>query len=185
MHRILNRDQILTIPNLLSLLRFLMIPVIVWLYLGCREYYLTVAVVILSGVTDVLDGILARKLGQVSDFGKILDPVADKCTQGTLILCLTARYPLMWALIGLFLLKEIVMSAFGCFVLRRTHRVHSAKWHGKANTVILYAVLLLLIAHPAIPLPAVNGMILFCCVSCVFSFCLYALFYLRALSSEE
>lgn len=96
MHRIFKKDQILTIPNLLSVVRLLLIPVIVWLYCGKQEYTAAVVVILLSGITDIADGIIARKYHMVSDFGKILDPIADKLTQAAIILCLTYNYPLMW-----------------------------------------------------------------------------------------
>ena len=89
MHRILKKDQILTIPNLLSIIRLLMIPLIIWLYCEAQQYGLAVIVILLSGLTDIVDGFIARKYHMVSDFGKILDPAADKLTQAALILCLS------------------------------------------------------------------------------------------------
>ena len=80
----------------LSVVRLLLIPVIVWLYCGKQEYTAAVVVILLSGITDIADGIIARKYHMVSDFGKILDPIADKLTQAAIILCLTYNYPLMW-----------------------------------------------------------------------------------------
>ena len=91
MNRIFNKKDILTIPNLLSLLRLLMIPVIVWLYVKEKNYYAATGMVILSGATDIADGIIARKCNMVSDFGKILDPIADKLTQAALIICLSLK----------------------------------------------------------------------------------------------
>ena len=85
MHRLFKRDQILTIPNLLSVIRLLMIPVIVWLYCEKQDYIAAAAMIVLSGLTDIADGIIARKFNLVSDLGKILDPVADKLTQAALI----------------------------------------------------------------------------------------------------
>ena len=92
MHRIFRKDQVLTIPNLLSVIRLALIPLIVWLYIGKQEYSAAVAVILISGATDIIDGFIARKFNMVSDLGKILDPVADKLTQATVILCLTVKY---------------------------------------------------------------------------------------------
>ena len=69
MNRIFNKKDILTIPNLLSLVRLLMIPVIVWLYVKEKNYYAATAMVFASGITDIADGIIARKCNIVSDFG--------------------------------------------------------------------------------------------------------------------
>ena len=91
MNRIFNKKDILTIPNLLSLFRLLMIPVIVWLYVKEKNYYAAAAMVLISGATDIADGIIARKFNMISDFGKILDPMADKLTQGALIICLSFK----------------------------------------------------------------------------------------------
>ena len=86
MHRLFKKEQLFTIPNLLSLVRLALIPLIVWLYCVKHEYLWAVVVVVLSGVTDIVDGFIARKYHMVSDFGKILDPVADKLTQAALII---------------------------------------------------------------------------------------------------
>lgn len=94
MHRIFRKDQVLTIPNLLSVIRLALIPLIVWLYIGKQEYSAAVAVILISGATDIIDGFIARKFNMVSDLGKILDPVADKLTQATVILCLTVKLSL-------------------------------------------------------------------------------------------
>lgn len=185
MHRIFSKKQILTLPNLLSLLRLLMIPLILWLYLVRHAYFETVTVLLLSGITDVADGILARATDTVSDFGKILDPIADKCTQGALILCLGIRYPLMNLLIILFLLKETGQAILGLWALKKRDTVNSAKWYGKANTVLLYAVTTLLILFPNLRFGVANGLILLCCAACILSFVLYARFYFRFFKQKD
>ena len=86
MHRILRKDQIFTIPNLLSIIRLILIPIIVWLYCEKQNYNAAVAVIVVSGATDITDGFIARHFNMVSDFGKILDPVADKLTQAAVII---------------------------------------------------------------------------------------------------
>ena len=80
----LKKENILTIPNLLSLIRILLIPFIIWLYCAQKAYLCTIIVIALSGFTDIIDGKIARKFNMVSDVGKVLDPVADKLTQATL-----------------------------------------------------------------------------------------------------
>lgn len=181
MHRVFKKDQILTIPNLLSLLRLLMIPFIVWLYCFREDYTAAVLVIIISGVTDVVDGIIARKCGMVSDFGKILDPLADKLTQAALIICLATKYTLMIPLIIEFALREIIMMIFGYIVIKRTDNVNSSKWYGKATTVLLYMVFVVLIFFPAIPLWAANALIILCAAMILLSLALYSRFYLGIL----
>ena len=150
MHRIFRKDQVLTIPNLLSVIRLALIPLIVWLYIGKQECSAAVAVILISGATDIIDGFIARKFNMVSDLGKILDPVADKLTQATVILCLTVKYRWMRGLIVLFVVKEIIMAVLGYMAIQKKDVVNSAKWYGKLNTVVLYLVMTCLILFPSI-----------------------------------
>jgi len=177
MHRILSKKQILTIPNLLSLVRLLLIPVILWLYIGEQNNYAAIAVIALSGLTDIVDGRIARKFNMVSDFGKILDPIADKLTQGSLILCLTVTYEWMKWLIVLFVVKEVAMAVMGLLVIKHKDSVNSAQWHGKLSTALLYATMIVLILFPQLPLPVVNTLIIVCAFVIVMSLCLYTRFY--------
>lgn len=179
MHRVLKKEQILTIPNLLSLLRLLMIPLIIWLYCGAEQYSAAVVVIVLSGLTDVADGIIARKFNMVSDVGKILDPIADKLTQAALIICLTVKHKLMIPLIVEFGLREICMLVMGFITIRKQDSVNSAKWYGKLTTVVLYAVMMLLILFPGIPNGVADRMIITCGLVMLFSFVMYVRFYIR------
>lgn len=181
MSNLFRKDQLLTIPNLLSLLRLLMIPLIVWLYCGVQRYYAAFAVIVLSGLTDIADGLIARKFNMVSDFGKVFDPIADKLTQGALILCLSIEYPWMFALLALFALREICMITLGCIALKKTGSVNSAKWYGKAATFILYSVMVLLILFPNIPLWGAHILIAVCAASVLFSLIMYTSFYCKLL----
>ena len=83
--------KILTIPNLLSCLRLALIPCFVWAYLVRRDPRLTVALLLLSGLTDIADGFIARHYDMVSNLGKVLDPLADKLTQAAMLVCLTSQ----------------------------------------------------------------------------------------------
>lgn len=181
MHRLFKKKEILTVPNLLSLFRLALIPVIVWLYSKAKLYYAAAGVIVLSGLSDIVDGFIARRFNMVSDFGKILDPVADKLTQAALLFCLLSRYKLMWALIAVFAVREIVMIIMGLVTIKKSDEVNSAQWYGKVNTVVLYSVMMLLILFPSIPDAAANVMI---CVSgavIIMSLVLYARFYFKFL----
>lgn len=185
MHRVLKKDQILTIPNLLSVVRLALIPLIVWLYCGAQQYDIAVAVILLSGMTDVVDGYIARHWHMVSDFGKILDPMADKLTQAAIILCLLTKYPLMRWLIIFFVIKEMMMVIMGLLVIKKTDAVNSAKWYGKVNTVVLYAVMMLLILFPSLPDTVVNLLIVTCVCVIVASLGLYMRFYMKLLFEKK
>lgn len=135
------RDRIITIPNILSFFRLCLIPVIVWLYVVQGEPFWTAVVLTLSGITDIADGILARRCGMVSNFGKALDPIADKLTQITVLLCLVTRFPGMLLPLVLLTVKELLGMTLGLLIIRRTGTVHGAVWHGKLATVVLYGTM--------------------------------------------
>lgn len=137
------KNKIITIPNILSLVRLLLIPVILWLYLKEENYIATGIVLLVSGLTDIVDGFIARHFHMISDVGKVLDPFADKATQGVMLLCLLARFPLMWMPIIFLVLKESFMALSGFMVVRKCNIVLGANWHGKAATVILTATMAL------------------------------------------
>jgi len=176
MRRLFTKDQILTVPNLLSLVRLLLIPVIVWLFVGKKDYHGAAAIVILSGVTDIADGVIARRCNMVSDFGKLFDPVADKLTQAALLFCLIVRHPLMVMLLICFGIKEISTLLLGYRALKQ-NSVNCAQWYGKLNTVLLYAMAIILILFPGIPVAAANCMIVLCSGMSLVTAVLYARFY--------
>lgn len=181
MHRIFKKDEIVTIPNLLSVIRLALIPLILWLYIGVHDNYAAIIVIILSGITDIADGKIARKYNMVSDFGKILDPIADKFTQGSLVLCLTVKYEMMKYLVIFFIAKEIIMGVLGFFVVKNKDEVNGAKWHGKLNTVVLYTSMCLLILIPNMPITVANLLICVCAAVMLVSLCLYSYLYISIL----
>ena len=136
-----DKKKIITIPNLLSFFRLCLIPVIIWFYCVRGEPVWTAAVLTLSGITDIVDGYIARKFSMVSDLGKILDPVADKLTQICVLFCLLTHYPHIVFPLVLLVVKEIFAAISGILVIRKTGKVFGADWHGKATTVTLYALM--------------------------------------------
>lgn len=135
--------QILTIPNLLSVFRILLIPLIVWLYCGKQDYLLAAWVLLLSGATDIADGFIARRFHMVSDLGKVLDPIADKLTQCAMLICLLTRFPLMACPLAALVVKETMDGLMGLMVVKKTGIVCGAEWHGKAATCLLFAVMVI------------------------------------------
>ena len=185
MNRIFNKKDILTLPNLLSVLRILMIPVIVLLYLKEKNYYAATGMVILSGATDVADGIIARKCNMVSDFGKILDPIADKLTQVALIICLSLKYSKMLWLIILFAVKEFIMALLGYITIKCKDSVNSAKWYGKVSTFVLYASMIIMIFIPDLPIEIANALTLLCAAILSLSLFMYIRFYIKILCDRS
>ena len=133
----MRNKNIFTIPNILSMFRLLLLPVIVYTYMNQKDYVLSGTLLVISGVTDLLDGYIARTFNMMSDLGKILDPVADKATQAVVLLCLITRF--RWLVIPFIciLIKELFMSCIGMIVIKETGEVHGAVWHGKFATFML------------------------------------------------
>lgn len=138
------------IPNILSAMRIAMIPFFVWQMLVGNT---PVAGVILlaSGITDTLDGQLARRFNWVSDLGKILDPVADKLTQTAVSVCLIIRYTKLWFFFAVFIVKDLIMLLLGGYLTRGGVKIKGAKWFGKVATVVFYVVMILIVLFPSIP----------------------------------
>lgn len=161
-----------------------MIPIIVWLYLIEKNPYAAATVVILSGLTDVADGIIARKFNMISDFGKILDPIADKLTQVALIVSLSMTYEKMLWLVGLFIVKESIVSLLGYITLRNTDSVESAKWYGKLSTFVLYASIIVLILFPSMPAWTADTIIIFSSAVLCLSLVMYTRFFIKILCKQ-
>ncbi len=128
----------LTIPNGLSLVRLAMIPLMAS-YILNREQIRTTGFVLflLIWMTDALDGFIARTFDQVSDLGKVLDPLVDKIFQITTSVCLflVHRLPLWVPLI--MLAKELLLVLGGAILFRRRDVVVGAQWFGKLTTILL------------------------------------------------
>ena len=168
---IIRDKKIITIPNALSVFRIAIIPAIVY-YIN-KQYQLAFFYLLLSGVTDVLDGWIARKFHMTSDLGIVLDPVADKLTQGSILIALAKSTPWMTALCVLLLAKESVMVVFGLIVLRRTNKTYNARWHGKVSNGCIYSTLAAHIIWGNMPNIYSNGMIILCGAAMLLSLVLY------------
>ncbi len=158
------KHRIITIPNILSAFRLLLIPVIVWLYVFRQDYLWTTAVLALSGITDIVDGIIARKFHMISDFGKAFDPVADKLTQIAMLFCLVTRFKWMLLPLCVMIVKEILAGILGLLVIRRTGAVNGAVWHGKATTASLYSMMIIHLIWFNIP-GVISGILIGCCTA--------------------
>lgn len=177
--KIIKKNEIFTIPNILSMFRILLIPVIVWLYFVDENHYGMLGVIALSGLTDIVDGKIARKFNMISDFGKILDPIADKFTQGIIFICLTSEYTLLYWLVGLFAIKELVSALVGYTSVKKADEVHGAMWHGKLNTVLIYSLICSLLLFPNMNNTLANVLIICCAVFMLISFTLYLRFFIK------
>ncbi|MBE6939498.1 MAG: CDP-alcohol phosphatidyltransferase family protein [Ruminococcaceae bacterium] len=178
-------SDIITIPNILSFIRLCLVPLIVWLYCGKEDYTWAGIMLIISGITDIVDGFLARRFNWISDFGKILDPIADKLTQAAMLICLILRYPLILVPFGLMFVKELFMTVSGLLVIKRTGDVYSARWHGKVATCLLYFMMILHVFWTDIPEIWSNLTIIACAVMIAVSFWQYGKDNIKILQQHE
>lgn len=151
------RNQNLTIPNALSVLRILLVPPFAWCFLHDQLPW-AAALLGLSGLSDMFDGLIARKCNQITELGKILDPFADKLTQGVVALCLALKFPMIGPLLGLFIAKELLMLGCALVLLKKHKRPGAAKWYGKVATVMFYvsvSVIVVMDGFQLAPAPSV------------------------------
>ena len=168
------QKKILTIPNILSFFRICLIPMIVWLYNYKQDYSLTLLVLLLSGVTDIVDGIIARKCNMVSDFGKAFDPIADKLTQMAMLFCLVSRFPYMAVPLVLLVVKEVFTGITALVSIKKTSTIKGAVWHGKMTTVSLYLMMAVHLLWYNIPKTFSLIMVGICIGIMLMSFIMYA-----------
>lgn len=172
------------IPNTLTVLRLLLTPCFA-LLLGQGRRREALAVLVLAALSDGLDGFLARRLRQTTELGKILDPVADKLMQLTMMLCALQRVPRMWWLLALHLVREGCLGALGAAALRRGCPVPGARWYGKTCTAVLYAVLTAVLIWPELPADLLQGGLLLCCALVLLCLVLYARDFLTLLARKD
>ena len=125
------------IPNILTIIRFILIPFIFFSVIS--HHYLTALIIFtLSAITDVLDGYIARKYNYITDIGKLIDPLADKLTQISLLLSLTILNILPWWIFAIVFIKEVLMVTTASLLYKKKDVVVYSKWYGKLATVVFY-----------------------------------------------
>jgi cardiolipin synthase len=138
------KGEVLNIPNFLSILRIALVPVFLWFLLE-EMFVSAITVLAIAGLTDFLDGYLARKLNQTTKLGKMLDPVADRLYIFATLLALSATGYVPWWLAGLVILRDVLMLISLPVLASVGHRSLPVHYLGKASTfALLYAFPLLL-----------------------------------------
>lgn len=174
------KKEIWTIPNLLSLFRLLLIPVYIIIYLNAADktdHYIAAGILAVSCLTDLIDGKIARHFDMISNLGKILDPLADKATQFTLIICLTLKYPVLQLLVFLFVIKEGFQLIAGSINLRKGKMLKGALLSGKICTTILFISLILMVMLPDLPNTVIYIITVVDIIFMLISFCDYLITY--------
>ena len=140
-----NPKRNFSVPNVISLIRLAIIPFMVWFYLEGKLVW-AVAMVAISGLSDAIDGYIARHFNQITPLGKVLDPVADKLTQIALGVCLVFSFPFVLPLVILLVIKDALMLFWGVRLLKAGQSPFSAKWWGKVATIAFYIGVLVIMA---------------------------------------
>ncbi len=134
----------MNIPNIITVIRFVLIPFFGY-FLFIQHYYIAVTLFLLGGLTDVLDGYIARKYNLITPWGKVADPIADKLMQITALVMLTLQTKIDSVILVIVVAKEVFMVAGGILLYKKDNYVVSANWYGKAATVIFYLAIILAI----------------------------------------
>lgn len=169
-----------SIPNILSYFRLILIPVYLVVYFSAddeRGYYWAALVIVVSGLTDMFDGKIARHFNMITEWGKLIDPIADKLTMAAVALSLAFRFPLMGVVFVLYVVKEGFMGIMGLVMLKRSFRMDGAMWYGKVCTAVTYGVIFLLLIVPMMPGWLRTSLICLQLAITLFSFIKYAAFY--------
>ena len=145
----------LTIPNLLSLFRILTIPFFIYFYMK-DMVYVAIIVLVAGGLSDCVDGYIARKFNQITDLGKMLDPLADKLTQAAIAVCIAFKYPIIAPVLIFFIVKELIMLIGAVVLLKKGARPVAANWYGKLGTILFYlsVTVVVIMTLCSVPSPA-------------------------------
>lgn len=181
------KNKNFNIPNTLTVLRMiLIIPFMVCYLNGCVK----TAVVVLSiaGLTDALDGFVARHFNQFTELGQMLDPISDKLTQGAVAISLAIRHPVLLPFLMIFVVKECIMLVAGGVLLKNGKKPCAAKWYGKLATVLFYVTFVTIIVMDmfefyhqttAVVLLVITGVFM------IFALVMYAREFFRILKSTD
>lgn len=143
------------------------------------DYYVAAGIIILSGLTDFLDGFIARRFNQVTELGKAIDPIADKLTQAAIAFVLVSRFEWMIVLLIVFVIKEVTMAVACLILLREGKKLDGALWYGKISTAVFYFTMIILIAIPSLNIIVVNTFIAVATVMLLFAFLMYMPIFIR------
>lgn len=165
--------MIKNVPNILSVIRLLLVPLFVYLFLG--GYVVpAVAVFVIAGATDVIDGFIARKFNCTSTLGKILDPLADKCLQLSAFVCLWIEDYILWWMPLIYFIKELATALGALFIFRKSRFVVKSNVFGKLATVFVFgAVFVIALFGKEIGRTGVNTICILVALYFVFSVGVY------------
>lgn len=177
----------LTIPNILSLFRIVLIAPFVYFFLE-KNYVVAAVMLIISGLTDACDGFIARTFNQVTELGKMLDPIADKLTLIAIMVCITIFTPIVLPVMIIMILKDVIMLIGGSRLIKTGITPPAARWYGKAGTFVFYVVVCLIVflkaafnyENPVLSVALLSAS----CALMIFALIKYFLLYMKLLKNE-
>lgn len=140
-----NRNKNINVPNGLSMLRIILIVPFVYYFIH-DDIVSAAVVLVISGLSDMFDGMIARKFNQFTELGQMLDPLSDKLTQAAVAVCLAVKQPVLIPLLAIFILKEITMVSAACLLIKKKKRPGGSKWYGKVATTLFYISFTIIVA---------------------------------------
>lgn len=175
------KGQFFKLPNILCYFRILLIPVYLTVYFNAGDNSPMAAAIILgvAALTDFTDGKIARKFNMQTEWGKLLDPIADKLLQIAVVVSLTFRFIMMRYLLILLLVKEAFMAITGFLLMRKGRQMDTPQWYGRFNTFYLFLTMIILLACGNLTYFYSGLIICFCFAVTLFSFVCYIVFYIR------
>lgn len=182
------KKELFSIPNLLGYLRLILVPVFLILYYRADSwgaYGVAFGVLAVAMLTDFFDGKIARKFNMVTDFGKALDPVADKIVQGSVAIAVCFRFPNMLFFLLVFILKEIYMAVMGVYLIKTRKYWTPAQWYGKITTAVVDVAVFALLLIPGIPKRAADIVIGVLIIFVIFCLIKYVQFHKKILREEN
>ena len=157
------------VPNTLSVIRLLLVPIFVYLFL-CDFVTAALIIFVLAGATDVLDGYIARKFNCTSTLGKILDPLADKMIQLSAFMCLWSKDYIPFWMPLVYFIKELCTVLGALFIFRKTNFVVKSNVFGKLATVLVFgAVFVISLFNEMLGSVGVNTICILVAIYFVFS----------------
>lgn len=183
-------NQNFTVPNFISVLRIIIVPFFCYYFLKDR-LDAAVTLIVFSGLTDAVDGFIARKFNQITELGKMLDPLADKLTQASVAFCLCLKYPELCPFLIVFLIKELSMLVFATRLITLKRKPSQAKWYGKVATILFYISTIAVVFLSKINISSlafniiVNSLMLLTTVMMVYAWLQYRKIYLEILASNN
>lgn len=179
-----DKREIFSIPNIITYIRIMMIPFIcVMFFEGRSDVALWLSVVF--WLADIVDGYLARRLNQVTNLGKMLDPIVDKIFQFSFICCASLMYEEIFVLCALQFAKELILAIIAGIAMYRYGVHESSRWYGKLNTGLLNTSIIVILLFPFIESELLSLIVIINSISLVVSFILYFIYYLGLIKQRR